>query len=83
MSVQARFYVASTTRFAYNQGGGQVKLQAACRGEENKSWSSATPSGEVTMMITNPDAAEWFNARLGKDIAITFDDRPEDELAAS
>lgn len=77
MAVVARMYVAQTTRFAYNPGNLNVKLQAVSRGEENKTWATATPSGSVEMNIANPKAAEWFAARLGKDIAITFEDAPE------
>ena len=36
----------------------------------NKSWSKATPSGEVTMQITNPTAATFF--RVGKSYLVNF-----------
>lgn len=36
----------------------------------NKSWSKATPSGEVTMQITNPPAATFF--RVGKSYLVNF-----------
>ena len=77
MSVQARFFVQSITRHAYNPGAGQVKLAAAARGKENASWAAATPAGNIDMTISNPDAMAWFNDRLGKDIALTFEDAPE------
>lgn len=80
MSVTARFFVREVTRFAH--GGGwatpapQVKVVmspvSGAKGEENKAWASATPSGEVTMVIGNPEAAAWFDSMLGKDVAITF-----------
>lgn len=75
MSVQARFFVQSITRHAHNPGAGQVKLAAASRGPENKTWATATPAGVIDMTISNPDAMAWFNDRLGKDVAITFEDR--------
>lgn len=74
--VLARFYVASTTRTAYDPGALQVTLQAVSRGPENKEWSTATPSGSLTMTIKSSPAAEFFSDRLGKDIAITFEDAP-------
>ncbi len=89
MTVQARFYVREVTRFASAAMTGWaapaptiiVKLSpvSGSKGEANKSWASATPSGDITMTIGNPDAAKWFDDRLGQDIAITFADRPDDE----
>lgn len=78
MAVVARFYVASITRYAYNTGNAEVKLQAVTRGEENKSWAAATPSGQLTMNISNPDATEWFSERLGDDVVLRFEDPADD-----
>jgi len=75
MSVVARFYVARIEKSAYTPGmppQRSVTLQAATRGEENKSWAQATPAGQITMSINNGDAGQWFEDNLGKDIAITF-----------
>lgn len=86
--VTARFYVREVTRYAFNNGGyanpaPQVSVVlspvSGAKGEENKKWASATPSGEVKLTIGNPEAAEWFDSMLGKDVAITFEERPEDE----
>lgn len=77
MSVQARFYVAEVTRYAYNSDQSKVTLRAVARGEENKSWAAATPSGEITLTIGNANAAKWFADRLGRDVAMTFEDRTE------
>ena len=82
MAVVARFYVAQITKVA---GGGYappaprgtVTLRAVARGEENKAWASATPSGTVEMTIINSPAFVWFEERVGKDVAITFEDAPE------
>lgn len=73
MSVVARFYVSEITRRAYDPGAVQVTMQAVGRGEENKAWASATPSGQVTMAIKNGDAAAFFGDRLGKDVTIKFE----------
>lgn len=78
-AVQARFYVSGYERFSYDPSQTQVKLQAVSRGEHNKSWAAATPSGQITMTIKNGSAAEWFTERLGKEVAITFTEAPEGE----
>lgn len=85
MAVQARFYVAEITKQAY--GGwappapaGKVILQPVTRGEANKDWASATPSGRIEMTIIT-GALAWFEERLGQEVAITFEDRPADELS--
>jgi hypothetical protein len=77
-AVEARFYVAEVTRRAWGGAPWSVKLQAVSRGPENKVWASATPSGTVTLEISNEAAARWFDDRLGKgDVAITFTDAPD------
>lgn len=77
MSIAARFYVSEVTRFAYNPDATKVSLQAVARGPENKAWATATPSGAVQLTIQNPVASRWFEERLGKDVAITFEDAAE------
>jgi len=81
MSVQARFYVRDITRHAYNPAQVEVVLSAVSRGTENKTWASATPVGELKMSINNPAAAQWFADRLGQDVAMTFEDRPLEEIS--
>lgn len=74
--VVARFYVAKVEKSAYGGPGTEpqrsVTLQAATRGEENKSWAQATPSGQITMHINNGAAGAWFEEHLGADIAVSF-----------
>jgi hypothetical protein len=77
-AVAGRFYVAKTTAFAYNPDHIAVELNAVCRGEHNREWASATPSGSIQMTITNPSAAAWFRDRLGKEVALRFTDAPAD-----
>lgn len=88
MSVTARFYVQSVNKLASGHRPAgyaapapviTVTLHPATRGEENKAWASATPSGEIRMTIGNPEAAAWFESMLGQDVAITFEPRPVDE----
>jgi len=78
MSVQARFFVSAVTLYAAGSAG-MVKLAPVTRGEHNRQWASATPSGEITLNITNTDAFGWFRDRLGTELAITFAERPADE----
>lgn len=69
MSVQAMFYVKEINHRATNQADSvnvEVKLAAAFGGylqglpEGNGDWSKWTPSGELSMTITNPAAIEQF-----------------------
>lgn len=78
MPVTARFYVSEMTRRAYNPGHAQIKLQPAYRGEENKAWSEATPSGSIELNVTNAAAVERFNAWMlaGQDLHLTFEPVP-------
>jgi hypothetical protein len=75
--VQARFYVHNVSHTAVPNGknNGPVELYPTTRGRENKTWAQATPSGNIKLTI-NGNALEWFMDRLGKDVAITFEDRP-------
>ncbi len=72
--ITARFYVTSITRTAYNPAHAAITLKPAYRGEENKAWAEATPSGEITLQVNNPAAVaqftEWFET--GKDLHLTF-----------
>lgn len=73
MSVVARFYVSEVLVTAHApQGAAQVKLQAVSRGDQNKQWASATPSGEIKMTINNEPAATYFRENLGKDVEVLF-----------
>ena len=48
--VRAKFFVSE---IRFTSWGGGVTLQAVCRGEDNKEWASATPTGTITMGISN------------------------------
>jgi hypothetical protein len=82
MAVKAKFYVAQVNQYASMSGwanpapGGEIVLRPVTRGEDNAEWASATPSGEIKMTIRT-EAFDWFQQRLGKDIAIRFDDPGE------
>lgn len=78
MTVNARFYVEHVTKSAYNPKAREVTLAAAGRGEQNRAWAAATPSGKITMQVNNPDAAAWFDEMLGKDLELTFREIPDE-----
>lgn len=93
MPIQARFYIRAIEKYStglVGRDGGWAKpaphskvtlsVVSGNRAPENAEWSSATPQGEIVMTIGNPQAAEWFEAMLGEDIAVTFDKRPASEL---
>ena len=50
-----------------------VKLSPV-HGPENKSWSQATPSGEISLSITNQDAIDAF--KLGDHYYVDFTPAP-------
>jgi hypothetical protein len=55
----AKFKVGSTTNFGNNNL--QANLSPVVQGsEENRSFSMYTPSGEIKLHITNPDAIDFF-----------------------
>jgi hypothetical protein len=77
MSVKAMFYV---NHVGHNASGvGVVKLNATTKGDY-AAWSKYTPSGQIEITSLNEKATEWFDERLGKDVAIRFDDPTEADL---
>mgnify|MGYP001596771923 FL=1 len=61
----------------YNTYGGGVTLQVVTRGEDNKAWAAATPSGEMKLSIKNELALEFFRDMLGKEFFIDVIPVPE------
>lgn len=74
--VHARFFIQTVTRHASVPDGVQVVLVASGRGAENKDWAKWTPMGKIEMQVNDPGGAQWFLDRLGKDVALTFTERP-------
>jgi hypothetical protein len=75
-AVEARFFVSGYERRAYDPDATEVTLVAVSRGEHNKNWARATPSGQIKMTIKNESAASWFTGQLGAEIAVTFRPAP-------
>ncbi len=56
--LKAKFKCQQVNKFEYGQ---QAHLQAVYgTGEENKSYSTATPSGKLELTINNPNAFDFF-----------------------
>lgn len=74
MAVRAKFFVYSVGQTIH---GGSVDLRAVTRGEDNKAWASATPSGSITMTINNELALNFF--KPGEEVFIDFTPAPKGE----
>jgi hypothetical protein len=81
MSVKAKFYVRGVTAIAgATPDTGSVELLPVTRGAANAPWSSATPSGQINLTITNPNAWRFYRDNLGKELYVTFDLVPDSAL---
>ena len=69
MTVKAKFQCVSILDLGNENK--QFKFSAAVAGDENKDWSKWTPSGDLSMHITNPDASSQFV--VGKAYYLTFE----------
>ena len=78
--VRGKFRVTRITQEAGRQHGARiVGLGAVYRdpaSEENTMYHSATPSGEITMTVDNPAAAEFFE--LNRVVYVDFSPAPKD-----
>lgn len=80
MTVRAMFYVKEINHRATSQPGdvnAEIKMAAAFGGylkglpEGNGDWSRWTPSGELSITITNPAAIEQFE--IGEVYSLAFE----------
>lgn len=83
MAVKARFWVQKVEKVVSGSAApGQtaqlsVKVTLAPvirKTEDNIQWSKYTASGSIELWLTQQSAVDWYEQRLGQDIAITFDD---------
>jgi len=71
-TVQAKFFVTEITHHHYQRDATTVKMMPVYDdGPENKTWSQHTPAGELSMLITNPEAVAQFD--LGAEYVLTFE----------
>lgn len=68
--VRAKLFLSALHRQASNPDGIEIEL-AACTGEENKTWSEASPSASFRMTINNPVAAAMFR-HTGQEFFVDF-----------
>jgi hypothetical protein len=78
MGVRAKMFVQEISRTTY---GGVVKLGVVCRGEDNKQWASATPSGSLSLTIRNELALEVFTDP-GKEFYVDFTPVPDAKVGS-
>lgn len=66
MSIRCKFYCSEVAQTKWGHGEGaldaeRVKLSAVYDSTDaNKAWSKATPSGQLEVTITNPEAMGQF-----------------------
>ena len=70
--VRAKFYVSGVR---LNTWATTIEMQPVSRGEDNKAWSAATPSGKLEMQVANKTAAEQFWP--GQEWLLTFEPVPD------
>ena len=73
MSVRAKFYVSAIQPSIQEQPEAVsrvITFGAVCRGAANREWSSATPSGSLTMTVRNDAAIAQFE--VGKEYYLDF-----------
>lgn len=71
-TVRAKFFVQEVAKTTW---GGRIKLQVVTRGEDNKEWASATPSGQIDMTIRNDHALAQFEP--GDEFFVDFTPAPK------
>lgn len=78
-TILARFFVQAV-ELQPSTMGGKVRLAAAYRGERNKDWAAATPTGSMELYVNNPGALEFFEdmVRASRTGALKF---PELDLS--
>ena len=76
MNVRAKFRCVIVQVPDWKGEGRQVSLTAVygADGSENATWAAATPSGMLTMFITNPAAYAAFEE--GKEYFLDFSEAP-------
>lgn len=85
--VRAKFRCQSIEKrlgYSYVQNPGEIVIHEVVKmqpvnGPGNKTWSDATPSGQIEMAITNPAAVAQFE--VGKCYYLDFTPAPEVEPA--
>lgn len=61
-SIVCHLYLAEASVGAYSPDQLSVVLRVVTKGEQNKTWAAATPSGELKLSIKNPAATGIFRS---------------------
>lgn len=69
-AVRAKMYVSKTERHAYDPSATKITMQVVSRGDENKAWAAATPTGTLELSIKNPIAAAALADQLGQEFYV-------------
>ena len=90
MAIKARFYVAKFDKQVIGRVSQEdptpvlqalVTLNAVTRKDtrDNVDWAKYSPSGTITLMVSQQagGAFEAFEALLGKDVSLTFEEIPD------
>lgn len=75
--IRAKFWVSELRRWNNDEktSGGTVKLLPVYSSDpkhENKSFWDATPQGEISLGISNPEAYHQFELAIGKEFYVDF-----------
>lgn len=74
--VRAKMYLEE---IATTSWGKRVKFRVVTRGEDNKVWSAATPTGEMAFTIKNEKAASRFSdTDVGREFFVDISPVPDD-----
>ena len=74
--LRAKFYCNSVTDFGH--GSKEVKLSSVYdseHNEENNQFAQATPNGQITMTVDNPNASGFF--KPGSEYYLDFQEAPK------
>lgn len=76
MAVRGKFKLTEVTHVEYNADARKLRFGAVCNDntEENAKFHKYTPSGEISMTVDNPAAADQFV--LGKEYYVDFSPVP-------
>lgn len=82
--VRCKMVVKSRTEYMHSPGGEVSQVQVALEavhGKDNASWSKFTPSGLMSLTITNPEA--YKRLELGGTYFLDFSPAPATEAGES
>lgn len=75
--VISKWFINGATEFP--GGGKQYSLGVVCRGEENKHWAAATPSGSATIKTNDDVLATVWAGEAPHEVTMTLHPDPEGE----